>query len=195
MPAAEASLPRLLEDEQLEGGNALMMGADQLAQFVGPALAGAVIALFGASHVAGGQAGEPHRRRRRLRRRRGLVRRLGGDARCSCARCRRSAPAPAPIRSPPRRRPAGSRCPGRPSAGCSRCSRPRTSCSSGRCIVGVPVLAQTRFAAGRRRVRLADLGLRTRQPRRHDRRGHGPRGPPSRCSPAGPRASSRASGW
>ena len=30
MPAAEASLPRLLRDEQLEGGNALMMGADQL---------------------------------------------------------------------------------------------------------------------------------------------------------------------
>jgi MFS family permease len=57
MPAAEASLPRLLEDEQLEGGNALMMGADQLAQFVGPALAGTVIALFGASHVAGGRAG------------------------------------------------------------------------------------------------------------------------------------------
>ena len=57
MPAAEASLPRLLDDEQLEGGNALMMGADQLAQFVGPALAGVVIALFGASQVAGGQAG------------------------------------------------------------------------------------------------------------------------------------------
>jgi len=57
MPAAEASLPRLLEDEQLEGGNALMMGADQLAQFVGPALAGVVIALFGASQIAGGHAG------------------------------------------------------------------------------------------------------------------------------------------
>jgi len=55
MPAAEASLPRLLEDEQLEGGNALMMGADQLAQFVGPALAGVVIALFGASQI--GHAG------------------------------------------------------------------------------------------------------------------------------------------
>ncbi len=57
MPAAEASLPRLLRNEQLEGGNALMMGADQLAQFVGPALAGVVIALFGASQVAGGQEG------------------------------------------------------------------------------------------------------------------------------------------
>jgi MFS family permease len=57
MPAAEASLPRLLLDDQLEGGNALMMGANQLAQFVGPALAGVVIALFGASQIAGGQAG------------------------------------------------------------------------------------------------------------------------------------------
>jgi MFS family permease len=54
MPAAEASLPRLLASEQLEAGNALMMGADQLAQFVGPALAGAVIALFASQHVAGG---------------------------------------------------------------------------------------------------------------------------------------------
>ena len=56
MPAAEATLPRLLESDQLEGGNALMMGADQLAQFVGPALAGTVIAIFGTAHV-GGQAG------------------------------------------------------------------------------------------------------------------------------------------
>ena len=57
MPAAEASLPRLLQSEQLEGGNALMMGADQLAQFVGPALAGTLIALLSASHAAGEQAG------------------------------------------------------------------------------------------------------------------------------------------
>ena len=79
MPAAEASLPRLLESEQLEGGNALMMGADQLAQFVGPALAGTVIALFGA--VARRRAGgQPHRCGCGVRGRRGLVRRLGGDA-------------------------------------------------------------------------------------------------------------------
>jgi len=57
MPAAEASLPRLLESEQLEAGNALMMGADQLAQFVGPALAGTIIALFGTAHVGSGHAG------------------------------------------------------------------------------------------------------------------------------------------
>ena len=57
MPAAEASLPRLLESDQLEGGNALMMGVDQFAQFVGPALAGTLIALFGTAHLAGHQAG------------------------------------------------------------------------------------------------------------------------------------------
>jgi len=57
MPAAEASLPRLLESEQLEAGNALMMGADQLAQFVGPALAGTIIALFGTAHVGSGHTG------------------------------------------------------------------------------------------------------------------------------------------
>jgi MFS family permease len=57
MPAAEASLPRLLRNEQLEAGNALMMGADQLMGFVGPALAGVVIAFFGATQTAGGTAG------------------------------------------------------------------------------------------------------------------------------------------
>ena len=53
MPAAEAALPRLLEKDQLEGGNALMMGVSQFAGFVGPAAAGALIALFGTSQVAG----------------------------------------------------------------------------------------------------------------------------------------------
>jgi MFS family permease len=57
MPAAEASLPRLLRDKQLEAGNALMMGAAQLMSFVGPALAGVVIALFGATQIAGSTAG------------------------------------------------------------------------------------------------------------------------------------------
>ena len=56
MPAAEASLPRLLRGDELEGGNALMMGADQLASFVGPALAGTLIALFGVSSAAGQQS-------------------------------------------------------------------------------------------------------------------------------------------
>lgn len=52
-PAAEAALPRLVEDGDLEGGNAAMMGVSQIASFVGPALAGVLIALFGAAHVAG----------------------------------------------------------------------------------------------------------------------------------------------
>jgi predicted MFS family arabinose efflux permease len=55
MPAAEAALPRLLPKDELEGGNALMMGVDQLASFVGPSAAGTLIAAFGAS--ASGAAG------------------------------------------------------------------------------------------------------------------------------------------
>lgn len=47
----------MLQSDQLEGGNALMMGIDQVAQFAGPALAGTLIALFGVSHAAGQQAG------------------------------------------------------------------------------------------------------------------------------------------
>ncbi len=98
MPAAEASLPRLLQSDELEGGNALMMGADQLAQFVGPALAGTLIALFGASHPAGRQPGEPYGRGRGVRGRRALVCGLGGDARVHAivagARCRGRTPSP-----------------------------------------------------------------------------------------------------
>ena len=57
MPAAEATIPRLLPAEHLESGNAAMMGADQLASFVGPVLAGVLIAAFGAgAHVADQQA-------------------------------------------------------------------------------------------------------------------------------------------
>jgi MFS family permease len=56
LPAAQAALPRLLERDHLEGGNALMMGADQLMTFVGPAAAGTVIALFSVSKVAAAAA-------------------------------------------------------------------------------------------------------------------------------------------
>ncbi|MCB0911246.1 MAG: MFS transporter [Propionibacteriaceae bacterium] len=55
LPAAEATLPRVLRDEELAGGNSLMMIADQVAQFLGPALAGTVIALL--AHGAVGQDG------------------------------------------------------------------------------------------------------------------------------------------
>lgn len=54
MPAAEATVPRVLGDEQLEGGNALMMGAAQLAGFLGPVSAGLLIAAFGQGVSADG---------------------------------------------------------------------------------------------------------------------------------------------
>ena len=58
-PAAEAALPRLVDSEHLESGNALMMGVDQLASFAGPAAAGTLIALFGAAHGATTRASLP----------------------------------------------------------------------------------------------------------------------------------------
>lgn len=59
MPAAEAAVPRLLPDSHLESGNSLIMGADQLATFVGPVLAGAVIALLSGAG-AGSTAATTH---------------------------------------------------------------------------------------------------------------------------------------
>lgn len=56
MPAAEATVPRLLEQDQLEGGNAAMMGAAQMAGFVGPMLAGVIIAAVGSGGTAGSSA-------------------------------------------------------------------------------------------------------------------------------------------
>jgi len=58
MPAAEAAVPRLLDDSQLESGNSLIMGASQLASFLGPAAAGLLIAAFGASAQAAGSIGQ-----------------------------------------------------------------------------------------------------------------------------------------
>ena len=55
LPAAEAALPRLVRSAELESGNSLMMGADQLATFVGPVVAGVLIATFGGAS-AGGQS-------------------------------------------------------------------------------------------------------------------------------------------
>jgi Major Facilitator Superfamily len=59
LPAAEATIPRLLPSAQLEGGNSLMMIATQVAGFVGPALAGTTVALFSgaASATAAGMKG------------------------------------------------------------------------------------------------------------------------------------------
>lgn len=50
-PAANASIPRLLTDRELESGNALMRMAETAASFVGPALAGLLIALFGSTVI------------------------------------------------------------------------------------------------------------------------------------------------
>jgi len=51
MPAAEAAVPRLLPDADLESGNSLIMGSAQIAGFVGPVAAGTMIAwLGGAAH-------------------------------------------------------------------------------------------------------------------------------------------------
>ncbi len=56
-PAADASVPRLLEDSELESGNALMRIAESSASFVGPAAAGILIAAFGTIEIAGEAAG------------------------------------------------------------------------------------------------------------------------------------------
>jgi MFS family permease len=53
LPAAEATLPRVVGREHLEGGNSLMMIATQGAQFIGPALAGALIATLSGAGSAG----------------------------------------------------------------------------------------------------------------------------------------------
>ncbi len=53
MPAANAIVPRLIGRTDLEAGNSLMQGADQLAQSFGPALAGGLIAWFAHAAVPG----------------------------------------------------------------------------------------------------------------------------------------------
>lgn len=52
-PAANASIPRLLEDDKLESGNSLFQIADQVAAFLGPAAAGVLIAVFGRTVIGG----------------------------------------------------------------------------------------------------------------------------------------------
>ena len=156
MPAAEASLPRLLKDEQLEGGNALMMGVAQLMSFVGPALAGTVIAVFGATQAGAGQAGRPPRHRRGPRGRRRVVRSFGDDARAHAvaAGARRRQPS---LRGRRRRHPVhvvASRLP--LDAGAHRRGQlPGHRAADGRRAGARPDALQR----GRRRVRVADGGL------------------------------------
>jgi MFS family permease len=54
LPAAEATLPRIVGRDDLEAGNSLMMIATQGAQFIGPALAGALVAIFSGAGTANG---------------------------------------------------------------------------------------------------------------------------------------------
>ncbi len=48
-PAQSAMVPRLIPDEQLQAGNAITQATAQVSLFLGPVLAGGLIALFGAS--------------------------------------------------------------------------------------------------------------------------------------------------
>ncbi|HEY3339220.1 MAG TPA: MFS transporter [Propionicimonas sp.] len=58
LPAAEATLPRVVGRDELEGGNSLMMIASQGAQFIGPAVAGTIVAVVsGAAADAGALKG------------------------------------------------------------------------------------------------------------------------------------------
>jgi MFS family permease len=50
-PAQSAIVPRLAATEQLPAANAVVQGLDQVAQFVGPMLAGALIAAFAAGRL------------------------------------------------------------------------------------------------------------------------------------------------
>jgi len=52
-PAVNSSVPRLLEDGELESGNALMRMAESLASFVGPSAAGVLIAALGQQAIGG----------------------------------------------------------------------------------------------------------------------------------------------
>lgn len=45
-PAAESMIPHVVDNESLQAGNSMMMGTAQLTTFVGPVLAGGLIALF-----------------------------------------------------------------------------------------------------------------------------------------------------
>ncbi len=56
VPAENSIVPTLVRRDDLQAGNALIMGATQLSAFVGPTLAGAVIAAYSTSTVGVGLA-------------------------------------------------------------------------------------------------------------------------------------------
>lgn len=53
-PAGSAILPQLLDADQLQSGNAVVMGLRQVSMFIGPALAGAVVTLGSVHGHTGG---------------------------------------------------------------------------------------------------------------------------------------------
>jgi hypothetical protein len=57
-PAHNAMIPRLARGDQLQSANALMQGTMQLSLFAGPVLAGSLIALFSGRAAAAGSAGD-----------------------------------------------------------------------------------------------------------------------------------------
>ena len=52
IPAASSMMPHIVDKEDLQAGNALMQGTGQLTYFLGPVLAGGLIALFAARGTA-----------------------------------------------------------------------------------------------------------------------------------------------
>jgi MFS family permease len=52
-PAQSSIIPRMVQKDDLQAGNSIIQGTAQISIFVGPALAGLLIALFGQSQVAG----------------------------------------------------------------------------------------------------------------------------------------------
>ncbi|MEQ1683112.1 MAG: MFS transporter [Burkholderiaceae bacterium] len=61
IPAATSMLPQVVAPQQLPAANGLMMGLRQLSFFIGPLLAGLVIALFGDGQTSGiGKLHEAH---------------------------------------------------------------------------------------------------------------------------------------
>lgn len=52
MPASTSIVPRLVKKEQLQTGNAVIQGTAQLSVFIGPVLAGAIIAYFASQGTA-----------------------------------------------------------------------------------------------------------------------------------------------
>ncbi len=69
VPAENSIVPRLVRRDDLQAGNAVIMGATQLTSFVGPTLAGTVIASYSSSTL-GDRAGVRHRHRSPSRSRR-----------------------------------------------------------------------------------------------------------------------------